>query len=139
MQKVAYVRVWPTLLSLVRASVLGTVLAGGAGHLGATYGETRDISGHSVVPAGWVVIRAVGPIQLCGGGIQSSKPNLGALTLTIQDVRGAVPGTRMTVWGHSPIPAGWVILETRWPMTASTGIQQSPSDFSAVSTIERLD
>jgi len=102
----------------------------------AKHGDVLSIMGNSQVPDGWVIIDVSAPAMRSIGPASALPPS--AFTLTIKDVKDAPVGTVERVKGNSMIPNGWVIIQTVWPATRSTGRSASLPDHSAVHTIKRI-
>jgi hypothetical protein len=103
----------------------------------ADFGDILEIKGNSPFPPGWVVIGVRGGTAGFLSAGPAPKPSMASLTFTIMDVTGAAKGQELDVRGNSPIPVGWVILDTKWPTALSVGKYSCP-DWEAVHTIKCL-
>lgn len=104
----------------------------------AKYGDVIQIKGNSPFPPGWVVIDVTAPSMATASTGIASALSVSTLILTIRDMNGAKFGDVVHVRGNSPIPMGWVIIETLWPTTYSTGLGGSMPDHIAVHTLKYL-
>jgi hypothetical protein len=104
----------------------------------AKYGDVMQIKGNSPFPPGWVVIDVTAQSMATTSTGIASALSVSTLTFTIRDMNGAKYGDVVHVRGNSPIPMGWVIIETLWPTTYSTGLGNSIPDHIAVHTLKYL-
>jgi hypothetical protein len=104
----------------------------------AKYGDVIQIKGNSPFPPGWVVIDVTAPSMATASTGLAPEPSVSTLTFTIRDMNGAKFGDVVHVRGNSPIPIGWVIIETLWPTTYSTGLGNSMPDHITVHTLKYL-
>jgi len=102
----------------------------------AEFGDVLEIKGNSRIPNGWVIIEVTGHTT-CSTGLQP-EPVPSSFTFKIKDVKDAPIGTVEEVRGNSMTPDGWVIIDSVWPIIASTGRQTLLPDHMAVHIIKRI-
>lgn len=103
----------------------------------AAYGDIDEIKGDKPIPPGWVIIKSEhNSIELRAGGLRPSKPSNIGTRSWIFDARGAAPGTKLVVCANSPIPSGWVIVESKIPPTLSIGLVSVRYEWAGTHTIE---
>jgi len=102
----------------------------------AKFGDVIEIKGNSRIPNGWVIIEVTGR-NTCSTGLQP-EPAPSSFTFKIKDVKDAPLGTVEEVRGNSMIPDGWIIIDSVWPTTASTGRQTLLPEHMAVHSIKRI-
>lgn len=84
----------------------------------AKFGDIVQVNARSAIPAGWVITKTTGSTNM-GTVMIREEVRKFSRTHTIKDLYLAPYGTRETVVGGSPIPAGWVITKVSNPDPSS--------------------